>query len=91
MVRRKVRRKRDRLTALSLNDNHNHDLKNLFKGLPSRPALTLVLCTISMARFCRKACDRPWRVSPSHERWPPLTLTIWTRRAGTLDSHPTGV
>ena len=27
MVRRKVRRKRDRLTVLSLNDNHNHDLK----------------------------------------------------------------
>ena len=82
MVRRKVRRNRERLTVLSLNDNHNHDLKNLFKGLPSRPALALVLCTISMARFCRKACG----VSPS-----PLTLTIWTRRAGTLDSHPTGV
>jgi len=32
MVRGKVRRNRERLTVLGLNDNHNHDLKNLFKG-----------------------------------------------------------
>jgi hypothetical protein len=35
MVRGKVRRNRERLTVLAvlgLNDNHNHDLKNLFKG-----------------------------------------------------------
>ena len=32
MVRGKVRRNRERLTARGLNDNHNHDLKNLFKG-----------------------------------------------------------
>ena len=32
MVRGKLRRNRERLTVLGLNDNHNHDLKNLFKG-----------------------------------------------------------
>jgi hypothetical protein len=32
MVRGKVRRNRERLTVLGRNDNHNHDLKNLFKG-----------------------------------------------------------
>jgi len=32
MVREKLRRNRERLTVLGLNDNHNHDLKNLFKG-----------------------------------------------------------
>ena len=32
MVRGKVRLNRERLTVRGLNDNHNHDLKNLFKG-----------------------------------------------------------
>jgi len=32
MVRGKVRRNRERLTVLGLNDNHNHDLKNVFKS-----------------------------------------------------------
>jgi hypothetical protein len=32
MVKGKARRNRERLTVLGLNDNHNHDLKNLFKG-----------------------------------------------------------
>src|ERR1700724_2360237 len=32
MVRGKVRRNRERLTVLGLNDNHHHDLKNPFKG-----------------------------------------------------------
>ena len=32
MVRGRVRRNRERLTVLGLNDNHNHDLQNLFKG-----------------------------------------------------------
>src|ERR1700730_10617731 len=31
-VRGKLRRNRERLTVLGLNDNHNHDLKNRFKG-----------------------------------------------------------
>jgi hypothetical protein len=31
-VRRKLRRNWDRMTARGLHDNHNHDLKNLFKG-----------------------------------------------------------
>jgi transposase len=32
MVRGKVRRNRERLTVLGLNDSHNHDRKNPFKG-----------------------------------------------------------
>ena len=76
MVRGKLRRNRERLTVLGLNDNHNHDLKNLFrricsKVLPYRPALTLALSTISMSDFWRKGCGRPWRASPWHERLPP--------------------
>jgi transposase len=31
-VRGKPRRNRERITVRGLNDNHNHDLKNLFKG-----------------------------------------------------------
>ena len=31
-VRGKLRRNRERITVRGLNDNHNHDLKNLFKG-----------------------------------------------------------
>ena len=31
-VRGKVQRNRERITVRGLNDNHNHDLKNLFKG-----------------------------------------------------------
>ena len=31
-VRGKIRRNRERITVRGLNDNHNHDLKNLFKG-----------------------------------------------------------
>ena len=72
MVRGKVRRNRERLTVLGLNDNHNHDLGNLFKGCHDRPALALALCTISMSRLLQKrdatddgACP-PW-----HERLPP--------------------
>ena len=28
----KIQRNRERITVRGLNDNHNHDLKNLFKG-----------------------------------------------------------
>jgi len=31
-VRGKIQRNRERITVRGLNDNHNHDLKNLFKG-----------------------------------------------------------
>jgi len=31
-VRGKVQRNRERISVRGLNDNHNHDLKNLFKG-----------------------------------------------------------
>ena len=32
MFRGKIQRNRERITVRGLNDNHNHDLKNLFKG-----------------------------------------------------------
>ena len=34
-VRGKIQRNRERITVRGLNDNHNHDLKNLFKRCPS--------------------------------------------------------
>ena len=54
MVRGKVRRNRERLTVLGLNDNHNHDLKNLFKGA----AISASTAWPSVRFLCRAAGKR---------------------------------
>jgi transposase len=41
-ARGKLVRNRERITVRGLNPNHNHDLKNLFKGAPYLPVLGLV-------------------------------------------------
>jgi len=70
-VRGKLQRNRERITVRGLSDNYNKDLKNLFKGLPSLPALVLARSTTSMWLWWRKGCGRPWPVSPWHERLSP--------------------
>jgi len=71
MVRGKVRRNRERLTVLGLNDNHNHDLKNLFKGAAISASTRPGPLYDFYVALLEKECDRPWRVSPWHERLPP--------------------
>ena len=72
VVKGKLRRNRKRITMRRLNPNHNHDLKNLFKGAAlsasTRPG---PLCDF-MWLSSRKGYGRRCRVSPWHERWPPL-------------------
>ena len=70
-VRGKIQRNRERITVRGLNDNHNHDLKNLFKVLLFRLVLSPDRCTISIRLWWRKECGRRWPVSPWHERLPP--------------------
>ena len=71
LVRGKLRRNRERLTVLGLNDNHNHDLKNLFKGAAISASTRPGPLYDSTSRCWRKGCGQPWRVSPWHERLPP--------------------
>jgi transposase len=56
----KLQRNRERITVRGLNDNHNKDLKNLLKVLPSLPAHVLDLCTTSMRLGWGKECGQPW-------------------------------
>jgi transposase len=59
-VRGKLQRNRERITVRGLNDNHNKDVKNLFKGAAiSAP----VPCTISMWLGLRVGYARRWLVS----------------------------
>ena len=71
-VRGKVQRNRERITVRGLNDNHNHDLKNMFKGAALYYSIAPDRCTISMWGCWKKGCGRRWRVSPWPERLPPL-------------------
>jgi len=63
-VRGKLQRNRERMTVRGLNDNHNRDLKNLFKVLRCRPAPVLARCATFMWLGLRKGCGRPWPVLP---------------------------
>ena len=48
-MRGKLQRNRERMTVRGLNDNHNRDLKNLFKSAAvTRPAHVLALCATFM-------------------------------------------
>ena len=59
LVRGKLRRNRERLTVLGLNDNHNHDLKNLFKGAAISASTRPGPLYDSTSRCWRKGCGRP--------------------------------
>ena len=69
-----LQRNRERITVRGLNDNHNHDLKNLFKGAALGVVLSPDRCTIPAHTALyeqEKECGRRWPVSPWHERLPP--------------------
>ena len=68
-VRGKLQRNRERMTVRGLNDNHNRDLKNLFKSA----AISASTRPGPLRDFyvgLRKGCGRPWPVSPWHGRLP---------------------
>ena len=69
-VRGKLQRNRERITVRGLNDNHNNELKNLFKGA----AISASTRPGPLRDFyvgLRKGYGRPWPVLPWHERLPP--------------------
>jgi len=68
-VRGKLQPNRERITVRGLNDNHNNELKNLFKGA----AISASTRPGPLRDFyvgLRKGCGRPWPVSPWHGRLP---------------------
>jgi len=70
-VRGKVQRNRERITVRGLNDNHNHDLKNLFKGAAisasTRPGPLHDFYVARVAQGMRPTMA----ASLWHEKWPP--------------------
>jgi transposase len=79
MVRGKVRRNRERLTVLGLNDNHNHDLKNLFKGA----AISASTCPGPLYDFYVGLLQKGMRPTMARltlaRKIATITLTIWKK------------
>jgi Transposase IS116/IS110/IS902 family len=79
MVRGKVRRNRERLTVLGLNDNHNHDLKNLFKGA----AISAITCPGPLYDFYAGLLAKGMRPTMARltlaRKIATITLTMWKR------------
>jgi hypothetical protein len=79
MVRGKVRRNRERLTVLGLNDNHNHDLKNLFKGA----AIWASTCPGPLYDFYVGLLQKGMRPTMARltlaRKIATITLTIWKK------------
>jgi transposase len=69
-VRGKLQRNRERMTVRGLNDNHNRDLKNLFKSAAVSASTRPGPCATFMWLEWRKGYGRPWPVSPWHGRLP---------------------
>ena len=55
-VRGKVRRNRERITVRGLNDNHNRDVKNLFKGAATARDILQALCGITQVNCYDSEC-----------------------------------
>jgi transposase len=70
-VRGRLQRNCERITVRGLNRNHNHDLKNLLKGRPSRPSNARGRCRIFVLPWWRKGCGPVWPASPWHGRLSP--------------------
>ncbi len=70
-VRGKLQRNRERITVRGLNDNHNQDLKNLFKSAAISASTRPGPLQISMLLGLPKGYDRRWPVSLWRERLPP--------------------
>jgi transposase len=74
----KLRRIRERITVRGLNDNHNHDQKNLFKALLCLRVLVLDRCTISMWRCLKRGRPTMARLTLAR-KIAAITLTIWKK------------
>ena len=78
-VRGKLRRNRERITVLGLSDNHNHDLKNLFKGAAlsasTRPGAFHDFYAALLAKGMRPAMARLTLA----RKIATITLTIWKK------------
>ena len=80
-VRGKLRRNRERITVRGLNHNHNHDLKNLFKGAAisasTRPG---PLCDFYVA-LVEKGMRPTMACLTLARKMAAITLTIWKKGA----------
>jgi transposase len=78
-VRGKLRRNRERITVRGLNPNHNHDLKNLFKGAAisasTRPG---PLCDFYVALVEKGMRPTMARLTLAR-KMAAITLTIWKK------------
>ena len=78
-VRGKLQRNRERITVRGLNHNHNHDLKNLFKGAAqsasTRPG---PLCDFYVALVEKGMRPTMARLTLARKR-AAITLTIWKK------------
>jgi transposase len=82
LVRGKVQRNRERITVRGLNDNHNRDLKNLFKGAAisasTRPG---PLQDFYLARVAKGMRPTMARLTLAR-KIATITLTIWKKGVG---------
>ena len=80
-VRGKVQRNRERITVRGLNDNHNHDLKNLFKGA----ALSASTHPGPLYDFYMALVEKGMRPTMARltlaRKMAAITLTIWKKGA----------
>jgi transposase len=80
-VRGKLQRNRERITVRGLSDNHNHDLKNLFKGAAisasTRPGPLRDFYVVLLEKGMRPAMARLTLA----RKMATITLTIWKKGA----------
>jgi transposase len=78
-VRGKVRRNRERITVRGLNDNHNHDVKNLFKGA----AISASTCPGPLCDFYVALVQKGMRPTMARltlaRKIAAISLTIWKK------------
>jgi hypothetical protein len=79
MVRGKVRRNRERMTVRGLSNNHNHDLKNLFKGA----AISASTCPGPLYDFYVGLLEKGMRPTMARltlaRKIATITLTMWKK------------
>jgi hypothetical protein len=77
----KIQRNRERITVRGLNDNHNHDLKNLFKGA----ALSASTQPGPLRDFYTALVEKGMRPTMARltvaRKIAAITLTIWKIRS----------
>jgi transposase IS116/IS110/IS902 family protein len=78
-VRGKLRRNRERITVRGLNHNHNHDLKNLFKGA----ALSASIRPGPLCDFYVALVEKGMRPTMARltlaRKMAAITLTMWKK------------